>query len=198
MILNNIHLISLASLTAISLILIIVGGSLSAWCIKVGNRFECHSLFYSNDNFSCLFKLLPAGIIFCLIISIFMFIILITIHPKKEYQLATRFVNILVLSIAIVLIMIILLQWFHPSSDASKTILIATISRKSGTSEDHIDFARITSKDSLYLPALEARRQSMVTHRYNINHGPNLFFASFILLLIALIAFVILHRAEFF
>jgi hypothetical protein len=196
MALNNIHLIVPASLTAISLVLIIVGGSLSAWCIKVGNRFECHSLFHSNDNFSCIFKLIPTGIIFCLIISFFMFIILITIRARKEYQLVTRFVNILVLSVAIILIMIVLLQWFHPPSNLSKNILIARISGKTENSAP-IVFETISSDNPLYLKALEVKRQSIVTHRYNINHGPNIFFASFILLLIALLAFVILHRAEF-
>jgi len=197
MALNNIHLIVLASLTAISLVLIIVGGSISAWCIKVGNRFECHSLFHSNDNFSCIFKLIPTGIIFCLIISLFMFIILIIIRARKEYQLVTRFVNILVLSIAIILIMIVLLQWFHPPSNSSKNILIARISGKTENNSEPIVFGTISSDNPLYLQALEVQRQSIVTHRYNINHGPNLFFSSFIILLIVLLAFIILHRAEF-
>jgi hypothetical protein len=140
--LNKIHLIVLASLVVISLSLIIIGGSISAWCIKIGNRFECHSLFYSNDNFSCLFKLIPTGIIFCLIISLLMFSILIIIHIKKEYQLITKFINILVLSMAIILIMIVLLQWFHPPLHSSKNILIATILGKTANNSGEILFSK--------------------------------------------------------
>jgi amino acid transporter len=193
---NNFHLIFLASLVAISLSLIIIGGSISAWCIKVGDRFECHSLFYSHDNFSCLFKLIPTGIIFCLIISLFMFMILIIVNAKKEYQLITRFVNILVLSIAIVLIMIVLLQWFHPPLHASKNILIATVSGKNENNSGQTVFSSISSKDPLYLQAFEAQRRSTAIHHYNINHGPNLFFATFILLLLTLVVFVIVHRVN--
>jgi hypothetical protein len=196
--LNKIHLIVLASLVVISLSLIIIGGSISAWCIKIGNRFECHSLFYSNDNFSCLFKLIPTGIIFCLIISLLMFSILIIIHIKKEYQLITKFINILVLSMAIILIMIVLLQWFHPPLHSSKNILIATILGKTANNSGEILFSKISSKDPLYLQALEAQGRSIATYRYNINHGPNLFFASFILLLLTLLIFVILHRVNDF
>jgi hypothetical protein len=196
--LSTIHLIVLASLVAISLSLIIIGGSLSAWCIKVGNRYECYSLFHSNDNFSCLFKLIPSGIIFCLIISLLMFMILIIINVKKEYQLVTRFVNILVLSIAIVLIMIVLLQWFHPPSHSSKSILIATMSGKNGNNSGDIVFSKITSKDPFYLQAYEAQKRAISTYHYNINHGPNLYFASFIILLFSLLVFVIVHRVNEF
>ena len=194
--LNKIHLIFLASLVAISLTLIIVGGSLSAWCIKLGNRFECHSLFHSNENFSCLFKLIPTGIILCLSISLIMFIILIIIHAKKEYHIVTRFVNILVLSIAIVFILIVLLQWFHPPSYSSKKILIGIIPNNKTSNETII--RSIASNDSLYYQILEAKQRTIVTYRYNLNHGPNLFFASFIILLIALLAFVIVHRVNEF
>ena len=192
--LNNIHLIILASLVIISLSLIIIGGILSAWCIKLGQRYECHSLFQSDENFSCLFKLIPTGIIFCLIISLFMFVILIFIQTKKEYQLITRFVNIFVLSIAIVLIMIVLLQWFHPPSNSSKNILMATIIDKGENNTPQILFAKISPKDPLYLPALEAQKRTIPTYRYNLNHGPNLFFASFVLLFLTLISFIIVHR----
>jgi hypothetical protein len=34
----------------------------------------------------------------------------------------------------------------------------------------------------------------MLTYHQNIHHGPNLFFAAFIILFIALLAFVIAHR----
>ena len=199
MALKYLHLIGLAIVVGISLSLVIVGGSIPAWCLKVGQIVECHSLFHSNDNFSCLFKLLPAGVIICLSFSLLMFILLMIIrNAKKEYQLVARFVNILVLSIAIVLIMIVLLQWFHPPSHHSKSIIIATISEGNGT-ERHVVFSRITSKDPLYLPALEAQaRQRSMANRYNINHGPNLFFASFILLLFTLITFVIVHRINEF
>jgi hypothetical protein len=193
--LSNFHLIFLASLVAISLVLVITGGSLSAWCIKYGHRFECHSLFHSDENFSCLFKLLPTGIIICLIISLIMFMILIIIHAKKEYQLVTRFVNIIVLSIAIILILIVLLQWFHPPSYSLKNILIGkTLENKTAD----IEFTSVSQKDPLYFQALEAKQRTIVTYRYNINHGPNLFFASFIILLIALLAFVIVHRVNEF
>jgi hypothetical protein len=40
--------------------------------------------------------------------------------------------------------------------------------------------------------------RTIVTYRYNLNYGPNLFFASFIILLIALLAFVIVHRVNEF
>jgi hypothetical protein len=127
-----------------------------------------------------------------------MFLILIIIrNAKKEYQLVARFLNILVLSLAIILIMIVLLQWFHSPSHQPKNIIIATVSDGNGT-ERHVVFSRISSKDPLYLPALEARQRSIATYRYNINHGPNLFFASFILLLFALIVFVIVHRINEF
>jgi hypothetical protein len=199
MALKYLHLIGLASLVGISLTLVIIGGSISAWCVKVGHRLECHSLFHSNENFSCHFKLIPTGIIICLSFSLLMFIILILIrHAKKEYQLVAKFVNILVLSLAIILIMIVLLQWFHPPLHGSKNIIIATVSDGNGSNR-HVVFSRISSKDPLYLPALEARQRSMGTsYRYNVNHGPNLFFASFILLLFTLIIFVIVHQINEF
>lgn len=201
MALRYLHLIALACSVVISIVLIIVGGSLSAWCVKVANRFECHSLFHSDENFSCLFKLLPTSVIICLTLSFIMFIILMIIrNTKKEYQLVARFVNILVLSMAIVFIMIILLQWFHPPSFDSKTLVIATVSDPVGNStEPEIRFSKISSKDPLYLPALEARQSSKGTsYAYKINHGPNLFFAALILVLLTLLVFVITHRANEF
>ncbi|CAF0992773.1 unnamed protein product [Rotaria sp. Silwood1] len=206
--LTHYHLICLTGLVAISLTLIIVGGSLSAWCIRYGNAFECHSLFHSDRGFSCLFKLIPTGIIFCLIISLIMFIILIIGQvcieysgiAKKEYQLVARLVNILVLSIAIILIMIVLLQWFHPPEHSSKNIVIAMTpiqdetNNTSKTKQERIIFATISPDDPSYLKAIGARRRSMLIYHQNIHHGPNLFFAAFIILFIALLGFVIAHR----
>ncbi|CAF1317520.1 unnamed protein product [Adineta ricciae] len=193
----NLRLISLAGFTAIALALIITGGWISAWCIKVGDRFECYSLFQSDHTFSCLFKLIPTGIILCLIVSLLMFLILIIIQAKKEYQLVTRFVNILVLSIAIILIMIVLLQWFHLPTHTSKNIIIARIVGQTANHTGELVFGTISSNDPLYLAASDAQRQAFVSSRYNLNHGPNLFFASFVILLITLLAFVILHHIEF-
>ncbi|CAF1273086.1 unnamed protein product [Rotaria sp. Silwood1] len=206
--LTHYHLICLTGLVAISLTLIIVGGSLSAWCIRYGNAFECHSLFHSDRGFSCLFKLIPTGIIFCLIISLIMFIILIIGQvcigysgiAKKEYQLVARLVNILVLSIAIILIMIVLLQWFHPPEHSSKNIVIAMTpiqdetNNTSKTKQERIIFATISPDDPSYLKAIGARRRSVLIYHQNIHHGPNLFFAAFIILFIALLGFVIAHR----
>ena len=87
--------------------------------------------------------------------------------------------------------MIVLLQWFHPSSHASKNILIARLLEK-----DEIEFSKITSKDSLYLTALEVQQRSLAIHRVKLNHGPNLFSSAFAILLFTLIFFIILHRTE--
>ncbi|CAF2545123.1 unnamed protein product [Rotaria sp. Silwood2] len=206
--LNHYHLICLTGLVAISLTLVIVGGSLSAWCIRYGNAYECHSLFHSDRAFSCLFKLIPTGIIFCLIISLFMFIILIIGQvcieysgiAKKEYQLVARIVNILTLSIAIILIMIVLLQWFHPPRDSSKNILVAMMPLQDETNnaskpkQERIIFATIAPDHSSYLKAIGVRHRSMLTYHQNIHHGPNLFFAAFIILFIALLGFAMAHR----
>jgi hypothetical protein len=202
--LTKFHLLFLAILVAISLILIIIGGLLSAWCIKEGNAYTCHSLFHSDEIFSCLFKLIPSGIIFCLSISLLMFSILISIQiyieyygiTKKEYQLVARFVNILVLSLAIILIMIVLLQWFHPRSHSSKNFIIAMMSDTNDTTNQSVVFETISVNHPAYLRILEIQRQSMVTYGRSINHGPNLFFASFIILLIALLGFVIVNRSK--
>jgi hypothetical protein len=204
--LTHYHLICLAGLVVISLVLIIVGGSLSAWCIRYGDTFECHSLLHSGRAFSCLFKLIPTGVILCLILSLFMFIILIIgqLHieysgiAKKEYQLVARIVNILVLSLSIILIMVVLLQWFHPPSHASKNILIAMIpsyDESNNTSKkESIIFRTILPDNPSYLQAIGARRQPMARYHQNFHHGPNLFFAAFIILFISLLAFVIAHR----
>jgi hypothetical protein len=204
--LTHYHLICLAGLVGISLALIIIGGSLPAWCIRYGNTYECHSLLYTDRAFSCLFKLIPTGIILCLILSLFMFIILIIGQvcveysgiAKKEYQLVARFINILALSLAIILIMIVLLQWFHPPSNLSKNILIAMIPPhdeiNNVVKQEKIIFATISPDDPSYLKAIGARRQSMLTYHQNLHHGPNLFFAAFIILFFALLAFVIAHR----
>ena len=95
---NHFHLIILAGLVAVALTLIVVGGAISAWCIRYGNTFECHSLLHCERAFSCAFKLLPAGIIFCLLLSLFTFVLLILGQvkieysglAKKEYQLVAR------------------------------------------------------------------------------------------------------------
>lgn len=204
--LTHYHLICLAGLVSVSLVLIIVGGSLPAWCIRYGDKFECHSLLHSDRAFSCLFKLIPTGVILCLILSLFMFVILIIgqVHieysgiAKKEYQLVARFVNILVLSIAIILIMVVLLQWFHPPAHLSKNIVIAMVPPHDDTNkplkQDDIIFATISPDNPSYLNAIGVRRRSMLTYHQTFHHGPNLFFAAFIILFFALLAFVIAHR----
>lgn len=197
--LTHYHLIFLAGLVAVSLLLIIIGGSLPAWCIRYGNTFECHSLLYCERGFSCLFKLIPTAAILFLILSLFMFVILIVGQAyleysgiaKKEYQIIARFVNILALSLAIILIMLVLLQWFHPPAHATKNISIALISPQD---KPDIVYATISPDNPSYLKAIGAKRQSMLNYYENINHGPNLFFAAFIILFIALLGFVMGHR----
>ncbi|CAF3313820.1 unnamed protein product [Rotaria socialis] len=207
--LTHYHLIGLTGVVAVSLILVIVGGSLAAWCIRYGETFECHSLLHSERAYSCLFKLMPTGVIFSLIISLFMFIILIigrvyaeyTGIAKKEYQLVARLVNIFALSLAIVLVMIVLLQWYHPSTNSSAKILIAMvpISEPANNStkpkkEENIVFQLISSDHPLYLKAVAAKRRSITSYHENLNHGPNIFFAAAILLFITLLIFVLAHR----
>ena len=204
--LTHYHLIGLASLVAIALILILVGGSLPAWCIRYEDTYECHSLLHSERGFSCLFKLIPVGVILCLILSLFMFIVLIIgqVHrdysglAKKEYQFVARFVNILLLSISIILIMIVLLQWFHPPSNTSKSLAIVMISAHDRTDkvikQEQMILANISSNNPKYLKAIGAQRQSILNYHQNIHHGPNLFFAVFVLVFIALLGFVMSHR----
>jgi hypothetical protein len=203
--LTHYHLICLAGLVVISLVLIIVGGSLSAWCIRYGSTFECHSLLLSERGFSCLFKLLPVGIVLCLIISLLMFFILILGQVcieysgigKKEYQLIARFVNILALSFAIILIMVVLLQWFHPPANASEDIRIAMIpphDEPNKVKQEQIIIATISPDDPSYLHAIGARPQSMLNYHKIIHHGPNIYFAAFIILFCALLDFVIAHQ----
>ncbi|CAF1090601.1 unnamed protein product [Adineta ricciae] len=203
------HLIVLAGLVAVSLVLIIVGGSLSAWCIRYGNTFECHSLLHSERAFSCLFKLIPTGAVLCLIISLFMFIILIIGQTyleysgmaKKEYQLVARSVNILVLSIAIILIMVVLLQWFHPPAHSTKNILIGMIPSQNlannTVKQDSMVFVTIAPDNPSYLKAIGAQRESILTYHKHFHHGPNLFFAAFIILFVALLGFVLGHRMSY-
>lgn len=202
------HLICLTGLVAASLTMIIVGGSLSAWCIHYGDTFECHSLFHSDRAFSWRFKLLPTGVIICLILSLIMFIILIIGHvyieyggiAKKEYQFVARLVNILTLSLAIILIMFILFQWFHPPSYSSRKVLMAMIPPSDDTNNasqqkrDRILFATISPDNPSYLRAIGAQRRSMLTYDENIHHGPNLFFAAFLILFLTLLIFVIAHE----
>lgn len=206
--LTHYHLMWLTGLVSISLALVIVGGSLSAWCIRYGETFECHSLFYSDRAFSCLFKLVPAGVIICLILSLIMFIILTIGHvyfeyggiAKREYQLVARLVNILVLSIAIILIMFVLLQWFHPPVNSSRKIIIAKIpaledaNNVSQNKLERISFETISPDHPSYLKAIGAQRRSMLIYDQNIHHGPNLFFAAFIILFLTLLIFVIAHE----
>lgn len=206
--LSHYHLICLTGLVTISLTLIILGGSLSAWCIPYGNAYECHSLLHSDRAFSCLFKLIPTGIILCLIFSILMFIILIIGQvcieysgiAKKEYQLVARLVNIIALSLAIILIVTVLLQWFHPSANSSKNILVAMIPPKddaanlSKQKQEGIIFATIRPDDPSYLKAIGARRLSMISYDQTINHGPNLFFAALIILFFTLLVFALAHQ----
>ncbi|UJR37869.1 hypothetical protein I4U23_030559 [Adineta vaga] len=207
--LTHYHLIGLASLVAVSLVLIIVGGSLSAWCIRYGNTYECHSLLHSDRAFSCLFKLIPTGVILCLIISLFMFVILIVGQvyfeyaglAKKEYQLVARFVNILVLSIAMILIMVVLLQWFHPPAHSTKNILIGMIStdnlKNDTVKQDRVVFVTISPDNPSYLNAIGSQRQSILTYHQHFHHGPNLFFAAFIILFLALLGFVLGHQMSY-
>ena len=202
--LTHYHLIGLASLIAIALVLIVVGGSLPAWCIRYEDTFECHSLLNCERGFSCLFKLVPVGIILCLILSLFMFIILIIgqVHreysglAKKEYQLVARFVNILLLSISIILIMVVLLQWFHPPSQGSTSLSIVVVSPRESTDKvpAQMKLEHFSSNYLAYLKAIGARRQSILNYHQTIHHGPNLFFAAFIIVFIALLAFVMAHR----
>lgn len=196
------HLILLASLVLISLTLIGVGGSISAWCVNQGNIWQCHSLFYSDQTFSCLFKVIPAAIIFCLILSLLMFVILISLQvyrkysevSQKEYRYVVRLVNVLALSVSIVLIMIVLLQWFHSPSHTSKDLIIAIVSKNNVTQKEQAEFKSLAPSDPGYLEALATQRESTSTRRYQINHGPNLFVGAFFLLFIALLAFVTTHR----
>ena len=113
---------------------------------------------------------------------------------QKEYRYVVRLVNVLALSVSIVLIMIVLLQWFHPPSHTSKNLIIAVVSKNNVTQKEEVDFQAITPSDPGYLQALALQRQSLATRRYQINHGPNLFVAAFVLLFIALLAFVSTHR----
>lgn len=209
--LNHYHLICLAALVSISLALIIVGGSLPAWCIRYGNTFECHSLLHSDRGFSCLFKLLPAGIVLSLILSLFMFIVLIigqvyveyTGIAKKEYQIVARCVNIFALSLAIILIMTVLLQWSHPPANASKSISIALIpspkADANGTvKEEPAKIVSVEPDNPSYLNAIGVKRHSILDYHKTFHHGPNLFFASFIIVFIALLGFIMGHRVSYF
>lgn len=202
------HLIILTGLVATSLLLIVIGGSLSGWCIRYGTTFECYSLFYSERAYSCFFKLIPTGVVFSLILSIFMFIVLIIGHvyaeytgiAKKEYQDIARFVNIFALSAAIVLIMIVLLQWYQPPANASKKIIIAMIrinkdtNSTSKSKEEEMNFIAISPDNPSYLEAIGANRRPMTNYHPNLNHGPNLFFAAFIIVFVTLLIFVLGHR----
>lgn len=205
--LTHFHLIVLAGLVGVSLTLVIVGASLSAWCIRYRTSFECHSLFNSERTFSCLFKLVPAGIIFCLILSLVMFIILIIgkAHveysgvAKREYQLIARIVNIVALSTAIVLIMFVCLQWFHPPAHAFKPVIISMTPLKNEQNRAASKIERfrpvpISPEDPHYLEMIGAHREPILDYRQSNNHGPHLFFAAFVIIFLTLLAFIIGHR----
>ena len=203
--LSKFHLLILASLVVVSLVLICVGGSIEGWCTKERNGFHCHSLFYSKQKFSCLFKLLPTAIVFFLIISLAMFVLLMAIQfytkcsgfTQKEYRLVARLVNVVALSVAVVLIMVVLLLWIHPLPHSCNSILVAKLLDKgNGTRAEDIEVVRITPDHPLYLSACEIRRQAKIVRRQSINHGPNLFFTAFIVLFLILLGFVSSHRIE--
>lgn len=203
---NHFHLIILAGLVCVALALIVIGGAISAWCIRYGHTFECHSLLHCERAFSCAFKLLPAGIIFCLLLSLFNFIILIIGQvkieysgiAKKEYQLVARWVNILALSLAIVLIMAVLFHWFHPPAYASEPIWIGLVSYKTGPNgtitTGGMRYVTIPRDHPSYLKVLGINRQPVSNYRASMNHGPNLFFAAFVIVFLALLGFATGHR----
>ena len=203
---THFHLIVLAGLVSVALVLVVIGGSVPAWCIRHGDTFECHSLLQSERGFSCLFKLLPTSIIVCIILSLFMFVTLIIGQvrieysgiAKRQYQFVARLVNILALSTAIVLIMFVLLQWFHPPSHTAKNDLLAMIplndSSKNANNEQKLKMIPIPADHKAYLEAVGAKIQPIKDYRLSKNHGPNLFFAAFIILFIALLSFVGAHR----
>lgn len=196
---------------SIALALIIVGGSLSAWCIRYGNAYECHSLLHSERGFSCLFKLIPVAIVLCLILSLFMFVVLIVGQvyveynglAKKEYQLVARCVNIFALSLAIILIMTVLLQWSHPPAHATKSISVALIPSPkadvNGTiKEEPAKLVAVAPDNPSYLKAIGVERYSILNYHKTFHHGPNLFFASFIIVFIALLGFIMGHRVSYY
>ena len=117
---------------------------------------------------------------------------------KRQYQLVARLVNILALSSAIVLIMFVLLQWFHPPSHAAKNELLAMIPLKDPNASANNDqkpvIISIPADHKSYLEAVGARIQPIKDYRLSRNHGPNLFFAAFLILFIALLSFVGAHR----
>ena len=193
------HLILLASIVIVSLTLIIIGGTLSAWCVHEGPLRQCFSLFYSTEPaFSCEFKLLPSTIIFCLSVSLIMFFVLILLQfcrkpgdvSHKEYKTVVRGVNIFLLSTSIVLIMIVFFLWFHSPSNPPKTFLLARAVENPDGSLGQLEFQRqIVNESNFHLSYGSAKPAA-----YSFNHGPNLFFASFVLLLIVLIAFISTKR----
>ena len=198
------HLIFLAFLVVTSIVLIAVGGVISGWCFDEGSLHLCESLFYSNEFFSCLFKILPAGIIFCMTCSLIIFCILVGLQfywrshgfPNKEYLTAFRLLNILALSIALILIMTILLLWFLPPAASSKMVLIATPLSKDGTLQEKFDFQLISANHPAYPKTVDSHRQSSAQGQYEMNHGPNLYAAAFIITFVTLIVFVVGHRIK--
>ena len=202
------HLLAIAFLVFIALILIVVGGFTTAWCLRYGETFECHSLFLSERAFSCLFKLIPTGIIVLLIISLITFTVLIIgeYHfqyywiVKKEYQLVARWINIISLSLSIILITLILLKWFHiPShTDSKMNLKLVPFINTNTTSANavKIRYISISRDDPQFLKAIGAHRRPASSYRQSMNHGPNLFFSAFTILLIALISFIVGHRSR--
>lgn len=193
------HLMFLTIFVMISFTLIIIGGTLSAWCVHYGSIRHCYSLFYSTEPaFSCQFKLLPAAILFCLSLSLLMFSILILFQicrkygdvTHKEYKTLVRGVNILLLSVAIILIMIVFSLWFHSPSTPPKSFLLVRAMEKSDGSVGPLEFQREFLNESNF----HLLHQSVKPAEYSLNHGPNLFFAAFVLLLFTLITFISTYR----
>ncbi|CAF4463499.1 unnamed protein product, partial [Rotaria magnacalcarata] len=75
--------------------------------------------------------------------------------------------------------MIVLLQWYHPSTNSSTKILIAMVPISEPTNnstkpkkEENIVFQLISSDHPLYLKAVAAKRRPITSYHENLNHGP--------------------------
>jgi hypothetical protein len=140
--------------------------------------------------------------------SILMFVVLIIGQvrveysgiAKKQYQLVARLVNILFLSVSIILIMIVLLQWFHPPSHSTKPIRLTLTLVRNGTNQTSYSGRTqtiwIPPNNPSYLKALGIQRQPLADYRQKLNHGPNLFFAAFIIIFLALLGFVLGYQID--
>ena len=199
------YLICLTSFVAISLVLIIVSGLLSTWCVQYRQHFSCYSLLQSNQ---CLIKLIITGVIICLVLSLFMFVILIVgqeyIHYsaiiKGEYQLVARYVNIFALLLAIILIIIVLLQWFHPSAPSKNTSEVLIPFKKDpnriSKEEPKARSETVSEDNSSHSKIIFVRDQLNFTRHRNFNHISHLLLAAFIILIVTLLGFVIGHRVS--